>query len=320
MSKFNVYMFLNQAEEPLYIGISKTLTTRIEKQHFKSKSGNLSMECIEETHKIKYHQATSSDDMKIKERYLINTLNPKYNNKMNNGNDFNYSISVDWEEYIFNKEELLKKRENNEHKLNLKFRNYNYDFQNQKLLRLNTDRTIRTFCTCLLNHDEYYPNIEFPKRNLGGYNPFDDFYFLKINDELYIFCSEILRHFYNTENPGDGSVIKSIKDVFSLRTKYLLDSFVIVSCKEQKGIFDGGYSDYVLPNQVLFMKYETFKTTGFLDKEWETLLDKGLINFNKPLYEWLLGRFLTKDENEYSEKILEDRINKTFKSYGIKKS
>ena len=312
-------MFLNEHEEPLYIGISKRLVPRIETQHFRGKSGNLSKECIEETHKIKYHQATSSDDMKIKERYLINTLNPKYNNKMNNGNDFNYSISVEWEEYIFNKEELLKKRENNEYKSNLKFRNYNYDFQNQKLLRLNTDRTIRTFCTCLLNHDEYYPNIEFPKRNWGGYSLLDDFYFLKINNELYVFCSEILRHFYNTEYPGDGSVIKTIKDVFSLRTKYFLDSFVIVSCKEQKGIFDGGYSDYILPNQVLFMKYETFKATGFLDNEWEELLDKGLINFNKSLYEWLLGRFLTKEENEYSEKILEDKINRTFEGYGIKK-
>lgn len=108
MSHFNVYMFLNEIEEPLYIGISKTSVKRIETQHFKGKSGNLSKECIEETYKISYHQATSEDDMKIKERYLINTLNPKYNKQLNNGNGFNYPIPVDWLEYDFNKNELLR--------------------------------------------------------------------------------------------------------------------------------------------------------------------------------------------------------------------
>ena len=108
MSKFNVYMFLNEHEEPLYIGISTRLVPRIETQHFRGKSGNLSKECIEETHQIKYHQATSADDMKIKERYLINTLKPKYNDKMNNGNHFNYPIPVNWLEYDFKKEELLR--------------------------------------------------------------------------------------------------------------------------------------------------------------------------------------------------------------------
>ena len=100
-------MFSNEHEEPLYIGISTRLIPRIETQHFRGKSGNLSKECIEETHKILYHQATSSDDMKIKERYLINTLNPKYNNKMSNGNCFN-PIPVNWLENDFNKEELLR--------------------------------------------------------------------------------------------------------------------------------------------------------------------------------------------------------------------
>lgn len=50
-------MFLNEKEEPLYIGISINLTTRIEEQHFKSLNGNLSQECINETHSILYHSA-----------------------------------------------------------------------------------------------------------------------------------------------------------------------------------------------------------------------------------------------------------------------
>ena len=296
-----VYMFLNEFEEPIYIGISKRLTTRIETQHFKGKSGNLSKECIEETHKILYHQATSADDMKIKERYLINTLNPKYNNKMNNGNNFNFSISFDWEEYKFNKDELLKKREDNEYKSYSKFRNYSYDFQNQKVLKLSTDRTIRTFGTCLLHSDKYYPNIEFPKRS-GGHNRGDDFNFIKINNELYVFSREIF-NFYDFEYPDFESSIGTIQDIKKLTDEYGLDSFVIVSCKEKKGIFDGGNNSDKLPNEVLFMKYEVLKKTGFLDKEWEELLEKAFINIKKPHYNWLIGRCHSKEEILYAKKI-----------------
>jgi excinuclease UvrABC nuclease subunit len=80
---YHLYMFLDKDENPLYIGISKNLTTRIETQHFKSLNGNLSQECIDETYSILYHIAFSEEDMKLKERYLINTLNPKYNKTMN---------------------------------------------------------------------------------------------------------------------------------------------------------------------------------------------------------------------------------------------
>ncbi len=105
-----VYMFLNEKEEPLYIGISTNLTTRIEIQHFKSLYGNLSQECVEETHNILYHIALSGDDMKIKERYLINTLNPKYNIKMNNENKFSFTIDIDWKLYSINTDELIEIR------------------------------------------------------------------------------------------------------------------------------------------------------------------------------------------------------------------
>ena len=298
---YHLYMFLDKDENPLYIGISKNLTTRIEQQHFISKSGNLSKECIQETYKILYHQATSSDDMKIKERYLINKLNPKYNDKMNNRNEFNYSISVEWQEYEFNKEELLKRRENNEYKSHSKFRNYSYDFQNQKVLKLSTDKTIRTFGTCLFRTEEYYPNIEFPMRS-GGYKRGDDFHFIKINNELYVFSREIF-NFYDFEYPDLESSIGTIQDIKKLTEEYGLDSFVIVSCKEKKGIFDGGGDFHKLPNEVLFMKYEVLKKTGFLDKKWEELLEKAFIDFKKPHYSWLIGRCYTKEERLYAEKI-----------------
>lgn len=298
---YHLYMFLDKDEKPLYIGISKNLTTRIEVQHFKSSNGNLSQECIKETHNILYHQATSEDDMKIKERYLINTLSPKYNNKMNNKNDFDFYIPINWKEYNFNKEELLKKRLNNETKTHLKFRNYKYDFQNQKVLKLSTDRTIRTFGTCLFRTEEYYPNIEFPMRNGGGYNRQDDFHFLKINNELYVFSREIF-NFYDFEYTDFESSTGTIQDIKKLTKEYGLDSFVIVSCKEKKGIFDWGDHFYKLPNEVLFMKYEVLKKTGFLDKEWEELLEKAFINFKKPHYSWLIGRCYTKEERLYAEK------------------
>ncbi len=312
MSKFNVYMFLNQIEEPLYIGISKTLTVRIEKQHFISKSGNLSKECIEETYKILYHQATSADDMKIKERYLINTLNPKYNDKMNNGNDFDYPIPVKWEVYEFKKEELLKRRKDNETKTHLKFRNYNYNFENQKILKLNSDRTIRTFDTCILNLDKYYPNIEFPERNRGGHNYDDNFSFLKVNNELYVYTNEILHNFYDVDYPFDGGdiIIKLKKDIKELRAEYGLYTFVIVSSKEKKGIFG-----FKKSNELLFMKYEALKASGFLDKEWENLLDKALINYKKSRYNWLIGRSYTKEEEAYSEILMNEEINKLRNSY-----
>ena len=92
-------MFLNKKEEPLYIGISTNLTTRIEVQHFKSSNGNVSELCIKETHNILYHVALSADDMKIKERYLINILNPKFNKSMNNKNSFEFKIDIVWKNY-----------------------------------------------------------------------------------------------------------------------------------------------------------------------------------------------------------------------------
>lgn len=293
-----LYMFLNKNEEPLYIGISKNLTTRIETQHFKSKFGNLCKECIEETYKILYHQATSEDDMKIKERYLINTLKPKYNNKMNNKKSFDYKIQINWQQYEFKKEELLEKRYKNETKQHLKFRNYNYDFESQDYLKLRTDRTIQTFYTCLFNLERDYPNIIFPKRRggLGGYNSFeDDFHFLKINNELFIFCYEIL-NFYESEYTGFGELVHEFKDINKLRNEYGIDSFVIVSSKEKKGIFAGDHHMHKLPNEILFMKYDVLKKTELLDKEWEQRLDKALINFKKPHYEWLVQKCLTKQK------------------------
>lgn len=104
---YHLYMFLDKDEKPLYIGISKNLNRRIEAQHFKSLNGNLSQECIDETYSILYHIAFSEEDMKLKERYLINTLNPKYNKKMNKQNRFSFTIDIDWKLYNVDVENLI---------------------------------------------------------------------------------------------------------------------------------------------------------------------------------------------------------------------
>lgn len=110
MKSYFVYMFLDEEETPLYIGSSINLVQRVEKQHFISPYGNLSAECVYRTKSILYHECVSSEDMKIKERYLINILEPVYNEQLNNKNKFSFSIDISWKYLSLNKEVALKKR------------------------------------------------------------------------------------------------------------------------------------------------------------------------------------------------------------------
>ena len=111
MKGFFIYMFLDEEETPLYIGQSINLINRIEKQHFLSEYGNLSEECIIKTKQVLYHECISADDMKIKERYLINTLSPEFNITLNNKSRFSFSIDVDWKYLSLDTDRLLEKKE-----------------------------------------------------------------------------------------------------------------------------------------------------------------------------------------------------------------
>ena len=113
MIGFFIYMFLDREENPLYIGQSINLIKRVEKQHFLSKYGNLSDECIYRTKKILYHKCISVDDMKIKERYLINLLSPEFNISLNNQSKFSFSIDIDWKYLPLDKEKIIEKKEEN---------------------------------------------------------------------------------------------------------------------------------------------------------------------------------------------------------------
>lgn len=88
---FYVYQFINSSDEIIYVGRTNNINTRIRKQHF-TNNGHLDQSCYQETIMILYSECTSLDDSKIKERYLINKISPKYNQCMNNNSKFNFEI------------------------------------------------------------------------------------------------------------------------------------------------------------------------------------------------------------------------------------
>ncbi|WP_341965850.1 GIY-YIG nuclease family protein, partial [Flavobacterium psychrophilum] len=170
-------------EEVLYIGSSIHLVARIESQHFLSKHGNLSEDCILETQKVLYHQGVSDSDMKIKERYLINTLNPKYNNKMNQNDKFSFEIpNINWKLYSLDTIGLIEKREI---KTGAKFNLINHN--------LNIERSDQTWITHTVYLKEINKSTFFRIHNTEfidyRHNPrFEKTIrsFILINNELYI--------------------------------------------------------------------------------------------------------------------------------------
>lgn len=302
-----VYMFLNEAEEPLYIGISINLVNRIEAQHFKSSNGNLSQECIYETHRILYHQAVSSDDMKVKERYLINTLNPKYNVKMNNNSRFSFDIDFDWKLYSLDKEEILKNKINKSLKNHPTLKNHNHDFINQKPLKISSTKNIVRLCTCTLDYQRLFYDYEYPERNRGSYHGVnDDFFFMKINNDIYIYSMETMDLFHDHEYPGDGNVKYNLKGIKFLNEEYGKNDFVLVDCKEKELMFEK-YDDrswgpeIIRPRQAVFMKFESLKQSGRIENVWIDLIENGLKNIKKLGYWWLIKELLTEDEFEEIE-------------------
>lgn len=104
-----IYKFLNEKDEIIYIGSTNNITTRIKAQHFNG-FGHLPNKCYEEVFLVLYSECVSIDDAKVKERYLINKLSPKYNDKLNNNSIFSFNIEIsNWEYMPINKENLLKK-------------------------------------------------------------------------------------------------------------------------------------------------------------------------------------------------------------------
>lgn len=101
-----IYKFYNELEEVIYIGITKNIKGRITQQHF-TKRGHLSIECYNEVFYVLYSKCFSYDDAKVKERYLINKLSPKFNVTMNNQSKFGFEIDdFNWKYIPINKQKI----------------------------------------------------------------------------------------------------------------------------------------------------------------------------------------------------------------------
>ena len=256
MKGYFVYMFLNEKEEPLYIGLSTNLTTRIEVQHFKSSNGNLSQECINETYKILYHSALSADDMKIKERYLINILNPKYNSHMNKDSKFSFTIDIDWKLYSIDKENLTQSRD-----IKIKRTRIGnaFFFKPEEIQEL------------FIN----YPNIDDDERLRHGVNEKDYFYLIEYKKKWFIWSREIE---WNDNLITSWEEINHINDfderiVYNedyIKEKFKRNNYLFVK-SEPFGIF-GEYYYYggkgerniLNPKKRLFLEYNFYKKKQYV--------------------------------------------------------
>lgn len=128
-----VYKFLDKDQKDIYIGMTGDIKKRINQQHFKS-SGHLDVECYDETIYVVYSKCRSYDDARIKERYLINKNNPKYNKVHNNKSEFNFIIDdFEWIYIAFDREKFLKNIEKaKENKKNTII--YPYDWNDIQML------------------------------------------------------------------------------------------------------------------------------------------------------------------------------------------
>jgi len=217
-------MFLDKVGNHLYIGSSVNLNNRIINQHFLSAKGNLSKECIEKTHKVLFHRCLSKDDMKIKERYLINTLNPTYNEKLNNEAKFSFKLTIDeWEIFSLNKEYLINKRELNENRNLYKLKNHVIAVKNinnvnnpvfsAKIENFNNE----DFCIYSRTVKDFWDE---------GQNRITKYFFIKINDEIFV-DNEFLRQYQYCFDDFSRSFefFKRMKNSYGLNRKDYLVLF-----------------------------------------------------------------------------------------------
>jgi hypothetical protein len=264
MKGYFVYMFLDIDDNVLYIGSSIHLVVRIEKQHFLSQHGNLSEECILESHKILYHQGVSSDDMKIKERYLINILEPKYNNKLNNNNKFSFTIDIDWKLYSLDTESLIEKRQKKNQ--SNKLINHSFDINTPSLVIEKANKNNYLRIPSLSNED---------KKRMGVYPFFNDAYFMLINNEYYY------HHFNNISSSIGYTLLNNIRTYRTLEfynKEYGSKFFIWVECKENdNNLFEISESPYASDyygekedkttknerdKRLLFINYDMLRASG----------------------------------------------------------
>lgn len=311
MKGYFVYMFLDEDEEVLYIGSSIHLVKRIESQHFLSQHGNLSEECLLETYKVLYHQGVSESDMKVKERYLINTLAPQYNDKMNRNDKFAFEIpDITWKLYSLDIEGLIEKRENSsDKKYKIGLKNYKIDFLKNYNLTINSTNDL-----WVLYPNNFYNEDGYPERDYNtGYGYYYDFHLILINKEIYIYCKEI------EDNFGDSKTVSHLNDfdvqyfyegINSLKEKFGNDSFALIESKCKSGIFEKYYyhggvgeQNFINARNKLFMKYDLLKSQKLVHEDWILRIDwiiknhkvKGIIDWVKMIvyneYDWEIEEY-----------------------------
>ncbi len=192
---FYVYQLLNKLEEPIYIGVTGNIKTRINVQHF-GKTGHLPSECYEETYMVLYSECVSQDDAKIKERYLINKLSPKFNDKLKNGSRFSFEIDGwEWKYIPIDKNGLIIKKSNKEEITDLSLEYKHKAFKSLKSEKLQLLNRIPCKAT-LLTETKY----AFGKLKLSV---------LSINNVIWTFHEQVHRLIDN--NSTKGSTVNTIK-------------------------------------------------------------------------------------------------------------
>ena len=128
---YTVYKHLNENEEIIYVGKSKSLLYR-QRQH-KDKS-----DWFDEIDSIEYCTLNSKTEMDLVEVYLINTLNPKYNKKDKREDDLsNINLGeIDWLEFDMN--ELFVQNSKKENKIDEFV--YNHEDFVEKCLKTKTKK------------------------------------------------------------------------------------------------------------------------------------------------------------------------------------
>ena len=248
--------------------------------------------------------------MKIKERYLINTLNPKYNDKLNNNNIFTFSIDVDWKLYSLDTETLIEKRNTTKSKFKNRLINYTL-LENSSFLKIKTLKTNSYLhvCTDSLS-DEIKTPFSPSMRYWGGQ---DALFLIKINNELYFHHLSTLNCYDNgisTDNEYGCINYSEYNNIDNYNEKHGENTFVIVESNEiDDSLFrdidwqDCGTINYA-PRKILFIKIVALENIFFEEK---LLVTEEQISYL---------REIIKNINDYLPEKCE-KINTIPTSYGI---
>lgn len=100
-----VYLILDENEAVLYVGLTKRKHERLTREHF-TPSGHVNQECYRDASFILYAECASKDDAVARERYLIKTLHPRFNENHNKPGIFSFEIPFDWKYMPIDKSRL----------------------------------------------------------------------------------------------------------------------------------------------------------------------------------------------------------------------